>query len=246
MADADPMRSGRTPQGTVRSERLPRFEEASRAHDGWPGVLLDSTRHATGAERQEEHMTTYRVGYFVGSLAAASINRLLARALVRLAPPDLQMVEIPFKDLPLYNRDFDADYPPVARDFKNAIAAVDAVLFVTPEYNRSIPGALKNAIDWASRPYGQNSFARKPSGVIGASPGKIGTAVGQQHLRSILGFCNSPQMTSVEAYIQFQPGLITEEGEVTDDSMTEFLTTYMTEWHAFIVRVYTVLPRSTV
>ena len=116
------------------------------------------------------------------------------------------MTEISIKDLPLYNRDHDDDYPPVARALKDAIAAVDAVLFVTPEYNRSIPGALKNAIDWASRPYGKNSFTRKPSAVIGTSPGKIGTAVGQQHLRSILAFCNSPQMNAVEAYIQFEPG----------------------------------------
>ena len=149
-------------------------------------------------------MSNYKVGYFVGSLSTSSINRLLAKALVRLAPAELDMTEIPLKDLPLYNRDHDDDYPPVARAFKDAIAAVDAVLFVTPEYNRSIPGALKNAIDWASRPYGKNSFARKPSAVIGTSPGKIGTAIAQQHLRSILGFCNSPQMNAVEAYIQFE------------------------------------------
>ena len=97
----------------------------------------------------------------------------------------------------------------MAHALKDAIAAVDAVLFVTPEYNRSIPGALKNAIDWASRPYGENAFTRKPSAVIGTSPGKIGTAVGQQHLRSVLGFCNSPQMNAPEAYIQFTPGLLT-------------------------------------
>src|SRR4029078_1789736 len=143
------------------------------------------------------------------------------------------------------NRDFDDDYPPVARALKDAIAAVDAVLFVTPEYNRSIPGALKNAIDWASRPYGKNSFARKPSAVIGTSPGKIGTAIGQQHLRSILAFCNSPQMNAVEAYIQFEPGLITEDGQVANPSLEEFLRSYITEFHGFIGRVYTVLPRST-
>src|SRR5678816_2099352 len=171
-------------------------------------------------------MTTYTVGYLVGSLATASINRLLAKALVRLAPPELQMAEIPFKDLPLYSWDYDANYPAIATEFKNAIAAVEAVLFVTPEYNRSIPGALKNAIDWASRPYGKNSFARKPSAVIGTSPGKIGTAIGQQHLRSILGFCNSPQMNAVEAYIQFEPGLITQDGEVTNDETAEFLGNY--------------------
>jgi chromate reductase len=139
---------------------------------------------------------------------------LLSKALIRLAPPELQMTEIPYKDLPLYDRDHEADYPLVAREFKNSIAAVDAALFITPEYNRSIPGALKNAIDWASRPYGTNAFTRKSSAAIGTSPGKIGTAIGQQHLRSILSFCNSPQMNSIEVYIQFEPGLITDDGEV--------------------------------
>jgi chromate reductase len=190
-------------------------------------------------------MSQFKVGYFVGSLATASINRLLARALARLAPPELQMTEIPFKDLPLYSYDYDANYPPVALAFKDAIAAADAVLFVTPEYNRSIPGALKNAIDWASRPYGKNAFTRKPSAVIGTSPGKIGTAVCQQHLRSILAFCNSPQMNSIEAYIQFESGLITEDGQVTNTSVEEFLRNYMTEFHRFIERVYMVLPRGT-
>ena len=109
-------------------------------------------------------MTTYKVGYFVGSLATASINRLLAKALVRLAPPELHLTEIAFRDLPLYSYDYDPDFPAVARTFKQAIADADAVLFVTPEYNRSIPGGLKNAIDWASRPWGTNSFARKPVG----------------------------------------------------------------------------------
>jgi chromate reductase len=189
-------------------------------------------------------MSGYNVGYFVGSLAKASINRKLALALVRLAPKELQLKEIPFVDLPLYNYDYDANFPPVARALKDAIAAVDAVLFVTPEYNRSIPGGLKNAIDWASRPYGKNSFTRKPSGVIGTSPGKIGTAVGQQHLRSILAFCNSPLMNSIEAYIQFTPGLISDNGEVTDDSVARFLRDYMAEFYGFITRVYTALPRS--
>ena len=189
-------------------------------------------------------MTTYRVGYFVGSLAKASINRKLARALVRLAPTQLQLSEIPFADLPLYSYDYDPDFPRSARALKDAIASVDAVLFVTPEYNRSIPGGLKNAIDWASRPYGTNSFTRKPSGIIGTSPGKIGTAVGQQHLRSILAFCNSPLMNSIEAYIQFTPGLIGDDGEVTDESTGELLRNYMTEFLGFIERVYTALPRN--
>ena len=189
-------------------------------------------------------MTAHSVGYFVGSLSRASINRKLALALVRLAPKELRLREISFADLPLYNYDYDADYPSAALTMKAAIADVDAVLFVTPEYNRSIPGGLKNAIDWASRPYGQNAFTRKPSAVIGTSPGKIGTAVGQQHLRSILAFCNSPLMNSIEAYIQFTPGLISDDGEVTDASVEEFLGNYMAEFHGFISRVYTALPRN--
>jgi chromate reductase, NAD(P)H dehydrogenase (quinone) len=183
-------------------------------------------------------VTTYKVGYFVGSLARESINRKLASALVRLAPAGLEMTEIPIGDLPLYSYDHDADFPPPARALKEAVAAVDAVLFVTPEYNRSIPGGLKNAIDWASRPYGENSFARKPSAMIGTSPGKIGTAVGQQHLKSILSFCNSPQMNAVEAYIQFTPGLITDDGNVTVESTRKFLRSFMVEFQGFIARVH--------
>ena len=192
----------------------------------------------------DANMANFKVGYLIGSLARESINRKLAGALVRLAPEGMEMVEIPIRDLPLYSYDYDADYPPVARAFKQAIADVDAVLFVTPEYNRSIPGALKNAIDWASRPWGQNSFARKPSGVIGTSPGSIGTAVAQQQLRGVLCFCNSPLMNTIEAYIQFKPGLIDDDGKVTDESTAEFLGNYMKELHLFVERVLTVLPRN--
>ena len=189
-------------------------------------------------------MEKFKVGYFVGSLASNSKNRRLANALVRLAPEDLVMTEIHFKDLPLYNSDYDANYPPAGKALKDALAASEAVLFVTPEYNRSIPGGLKNAIDWASRPWGTNSFARKPSATIGTSPGAIGTAVAQQHLRSLLSFCNSPQMNSPEAYIQFTPDLISEDGKVSNPSTEEFLGNYMKEFSAFIQRVYTVLPRN--
>lgn len=189
-------------------------------------------------------MASTTIGYFVGSLARDSINRKLAVALTRLAPSEVTMREIPIGSLPLYSYDYDTNYPPPAVALKEAIASVDGVLFVTPEYNRSIPGALKNAIDWASRPWGQNSFHRKPSGVIGTSPGKIGTAVGQQHLRSILAFCNSPLMNAIEAYIQFEPGLITDDGNVTNPTTEEFLRNYMQEFHAFIERVYMAIPRS--
>ncbi|MGY1458624.1 MULTISPECIES: NADPH-dependent FMN reductase [unclassified Luteimonas] len=188
-------------------------------------------------------MKTYNVGYLIGSLAKESINRKLAQALFKLAPSQLSFKEIPFGDLPLYSYDYDADYPASGSNFKKAIEASDAILIVTPEYNRSIPGALKNAIDWASRPWGTNSFANIPSGVIGTSPGAIGTAVGQQHLRSILGFLNSPQMNAPEAYIQFKDGMLNDAGEIADASTAEFLRTYMKEFHEFIARVLTVLPR---
>jgi chromate reductase len=188
-------------------------------------------------------MTTYKIGYLIGSLAKASINRKLATALVRLAPPELEMTEIGFGDLPLYSYDYDADFPPPARAFKEALAAQEAFIFVTPEYNRSIPGGLKNAIDWASRPYGQNSFSRKPSAMIGTSPGSIGTALAQQSLRAVLAFCNSPMMNAVEAYIQFKPGLITDDGTVTVPDTEKFLKGWIDEFAAFTERVYTALPR---
>ena len=188
-------------------------------------------------------MTTYKVGYFVGSLSKNSINRLLAKALVRLAPPELTLEEIPIGNLPLYNRDLDNDFPPPASELKASITAADAILFVTPEYNRSIPSALKNAIDWASRPFGKNAFHRKPTGMVGASTGKIGTAIGQSHLRSIMAFCNAPLMNSIEVYIQFTPGLITEDGKVTVESTERFLGNYMKEFVGYIQRVYMAIPR---
>jgi chromate reductase len=188
-------------------------------------------------------MDTFRVGYFVGSLAKASLNRKLAKALVRVAPRQLSLAEIPIGELPLYSYDYDEDYPPAARALKERIAAVEAVLFVTPEYNRSIPGGLKNAIDWASRPYGKNSFARKPSAIIGASPGKIGTALAQSHLRTVLAFCNAPLMNAVEAYVQLGAGDISDDGAVAGET-DRFLASFMEEFAGFVARVYTVLPRS--
>ena len=179
-------------------------------------------------------MSTFTVGYFVGSLARGSINRKLALALTRLAPQQLTMREIPIAELPLYSYDYDKDFPAPARAFKQDLATVNAVLLITPEYNRSIPGALKNAIDWGSRPHGQNSFAHKPSAVIGTSPGRIGTAVAQQQLRSVLSFCNSPQMNSPEAYIQFTKDLVDDEGNVSDESTREFLGKFLKEFQAFL------------
>lgn len=187
-------------------------------------------------------MAQTKVGYLVGSLASGSINRKLATALVRLAPASLELVEIPIRALPLYSYDYDADFPPAARAFKDAIRAVDAVLFVTPEYNRSIPGGLKNAIDWASRPYGTNSFTQKPSAVIGTSPGAISSAIAQQHLRGILAACDSPQMTAPEAYIHFTPGLISDEGAVSDGSTEAFLRLFMDKFAKFVARMTPITP----
>jgi chromate reductase len=183
---------------------------------------------------------TYTIGYFVGSLASASINRTLSTALIRLAPDDLEFSEIPIKDLPLYNSDFDADYPPEGVALKHAIAAADGILFISPEYNRSIPGALKNAIDWGSRPWGTNSFARKPSGIIGASPGAIGTAVMQSNMRSVLSFLDAPQLNSPEAYITFHAEDFGEDGEVLNEKTEAFLRHYMEEYCAFVQRVLSV------
>ncbi|MEB3019468.1 NADPH-dependent FMN reductase [[Mycobacterium] crassicus] len=187
-------------------------------------------------------MARYRVGYLVGSLSRQSINRRLANVLIRVAPSDLEFIEIPIKDLPLYSPDYDDDFPPAGRALKEAFAAVDAVLFVTPEYNRSIPGALKNAIDWASRPWGENSLTHKPSAVIGMSPGKQGTAIAQQNLRSVLGYLNSPQMNAPEAYLQYQSDIFTDDGEVLDAGTAKFLRKFMAEFDAHVTRVLTVLP----
>jgi chromate reductase len=189
-------------------------------------------------------MPTYKVGYFIGSLSSASINRVLSRALIRLAPEDLEFTEIAISDLPLYSPDFDNHYPPEAAALKEAIARSDAVLFVTPEYNRSIPGALKNAIDWASRPWGQNSFHHIPAGVVGASIGPIGTALAQQSLRAVLSFCNARQMTSPEAYIHYSPAVFADNGEVINEETATFLRDYMTEFRDYVERVLTVLPRA--
>ena len=187
---------------------------------------------------------SYNVGYFVGSLSSTSINRVLSKALLSVAPDDLQFTEIPIGNLPLYSPDFDADYPAEGRALKEAIESSDAILFVSPEYNRSIPGALKNAIDWASRPWGQNSFDHMPTAIIGASIGVIGTAVVQQSLRAVLAFCNTRHMTAPEAYIHFTPEVFQDDGTITNEDTEAFLRNYMSEFRDHIARVLTVLPRS--
>jgi chromate reductase, NAD(P)H dehydrogenase (quinone) len=182
-------------------------------------------------------MATHKIGYFVGSLAQGSINRTLSKALVKLAPDTLEFSEIPIGDLPLYNSDLDADFPPAARALKEAIEASDGILFISPEYNRSIPGPLKNAIDWGSRPWGTNSFARKPTGIIGASPGNIGTAVMQSSMRGVLSFLDAPQLNAPEAYVKFDPEAFGDDGEVKEERTETFLRHYMEEYCAFVQRV---------
>ena len=179
---------------------------------------------------------TYKVGVIIGSLSKVSINRKLALALMKLAPENLTLVEIPISDLPLHNRDFEIDYPESVKVFKSAIAEADALIFVTPEYNRSIPAPLKNALDWGSRPKGSNAFSRKPAAIIGASTGVIGTAVAQQHLRNILSCLNCPTLGQPEAFIHMKEGLITEDGEVSVESTQEFLRKWLVTFASFATR----------
>ncbi len=180
---------------------------------------------------------SYTIGYFVGSLSSTSINRTLADALISLAPEQLEFREIPIGGLPLYSPDHDADYPAEARALKAAIEGSDGILFVSPEYNRSIPGALKNAIDWGSRPWGTNSFARKPTGIVGASIGKIGTAVMQSSMRGVLSFLDAPQLNAPEVYVQVEPGTFADDGTLLDDTLAQFLRHYVSEYCAFVQRV---------
>lgn len=160
-----------------------------------------------------------KIAVVVGSLRAGSFNRRLAGALTRL--PAATGHEFTFADiasLPLYNQDDDADQPAPARALKALVSGSDGVLFVTPEYNRSIPGVLKNALDHASRPYGQSAWAGKPAGVIGTSQGKPGTAMAQQHLRNVLAYLDMPTLNQPEAFVQWTDDLLTGEGTVAESS----------------------------
>jgi len=181
-------------------------------------------------------VTQYTIGYIVGSISSTSLNRKLAKALARLAPENVELVEIPIKDLPFYSPDHDADYPQVAREFKQAIADVDGVIIVTPEYSRSIPGVLKNALDWAARPYGQGSFNGKPTAVIGTSGGAISTAAAQQHLKAILSHFNAPTLGQPEGYVQATPGLFGDDGSVSNEGTAAFLRSYLDAFTALIGR----------
>ena len=181
-------------------------------------------------------MSARTIGYIVGSISSASINRRLAKALEQLAPQGWQLSEIPIRDLPHYSPDYDADYPQVALDLKQAIRESDGVLIVTPEYSRSIPGVLKNALDWSSRPYGQGAFNGKPTAVIGTSGGPIGAALAQQHLKSILSHFNAPTLGQPEGFLQSTPGLIDDGGRITNSDTETFLRSYLEAFVALIER----------
>jgi chromate reductase len=159
-------------------------------------------------------MSPFNIAVIVGSLRRDSFNAKLAKAIAKLAPAEFTLKYSQIGDLPLYNQDDDASQAPPVKRLKAEIAAAQGLLFVTPEYNRSVPGVLKNAIDHASRPYGQSAFSGKPAGVIGVSVGAVGTAVAQQHLRNILAYLDVPTLGQPEACVQAKEGLFESDGSI--------------------------------
>lgn len=187
--------------------------------------------------RHDGRMAEYTVGLIVGSVSEPSLNRRFAEALVRLAPgTGLVIREIPIAELPFYGAQYDKDFPAVGRAFKDAVDSADGLLIVTPEYNRSIPGALKNALDWASRPSGQSSLTGKPTGVTGASKGAISTALAQSHLKSILAAQGAPLVGAPEVYIRITDDFFTEDGAIANEGTREFLTAFLQRLHELIRR----------
>ena len=158
-------------------------------------------------------MRQYAIAVVVGSLRKESVNRQLAQALIKLAPAELSLKLLDV-DLPLFNQDKESDPPESVRQFKAAIQAADGVVFVTPEYNRSIPGVLKNALDQGSRPYGKSVWTGKPAGVLGASIGAYGSAMAQQHLRNVLAFLDMPTMAQPEGFFQIGDDFLDTDAQV--------------------------------
>lgn len=185
-------------------------------------------------------MNSIKVAVFVGSLRLESFNRCLARAIEKLAPAELTFEFVRIDDLPLYSQDLDADYPPVCRRLKKDVESANALLFVTPEYNRSIPGVLKNAIDIASRPWGTNSFAGRPGAVIGASVGSAGACMAQQHLRNVLAYLDVPTLGQPEVFIHFAKDLIAADGKISNAATETFLQGFVDRYIAWIKRFSTV------
>jgi chromate reductase len=178
-------------------------------------------------------MSAYQIAVIVGSLRRDSFNRKLATAVARLGPADFTFKQLQIGDLPLYNQDDDANQAETVKRLKADIKAAQGLLFVTAEYNRSVPGVLKNAIDHASRPYGQNAWAGKPAGVLGASVGAIGTSMAQQHLRNILAYLDVPTLGQPEAFIHAKDGLFDEAGNIGEGSR-KFLQGWMDQYVAWV------------
>jgi len=177
----------------------------------------------SSARNEQPDGAARRVAVLNGSLRRDSYNHLLALAIAKLLPAEFVVQHIRIDDLPLYNQDDDRDMTPPAQRLKREIEAADALLFVTPEYNRSIPGVLKNAIDIASRPYGRNSFAGKPAGIVGISIGAVGTAVAQQHLRGVLAYLDVPALAQPEVFLRYTEGMLDARGDIHNDSTRSFL-----------------------
>ena len=180
--------------------------------------------------------TTRNVAVIVGSLRKESFNRKMANALVAMAPPPLKLEIVEIGDLPLFNQDFEQDPPPKIRDFKAKIESFDAVLFVTPEYNRGVPGGLKNAIDVASRPYGKSSWSSKPAAVVSVSPGAIGGFGANHALRQSLVFLDMPCMPQPEAYIGGAAKLFDDKGALASDSTRDFMQKFLQKFVEWIER----------
>ena len=178
-------------------------------------------------------MSQHRIAVIVGSLRQDSFNRKLAHALSLRAPEGFVLEEVGIGDLPLYNQDDDAHQADSVQRLKREIGAAHGVIFVTPEYNRSIPGVLKNAIDHASRPYGQSAWAGKPAGVIGISVGTIGTALAQQHLRNVLAYLDMPTLGQPEVFLQMKDGLFDANGDFGEQSR-KFMQGWMDKYAAFV------------
>jgi chromate reductase len=179
-------------------------------------------------------MSQYKIAVVVGSLRRESHNKQLAAAMGKLATPDLVFETVRIDDLPLYNQDDDGAPPPPVTRLKAAIGTAAGVIFVTPEYNRSVPGVLKNAIDHASRPYGQSAWAGKPAGILGISIGQIGSACAQQHLRAILGYLDMPTLGQPEVFLTAKEGFFNAAGEVADERTRKFLQGWMEKYAAFV------------
>jgi chromate reductase, NAD(P)H dehydrogenase (quinone) len=178
-------------------------------------------------------MSIYTIAVMVGSLRKDSYNRKFADAIVKLGPSDFSFKQVPIGDLPLYNQDDEANPLESVKRLKLEIKNSSGVLFITPEYNRSVPGLLKNAIDHASRPFGQSAWAGKPAGIIGVSSGAIGTAMAQQHLRNILAYLDMPTLGQPEAFIQAKDTLFDEAGNIGPASQ-KFLQNWMDKYAAWI------------